>query len=1045
MSLLIVQLTDLHIKCTNDPVFSRIENIVNTVASRRDQEVTAVHYIICGDITQSGDSEEFRAASQFLEKLVDATQLRMKDVSILKVLTPGNHDCSLSGDQSIRDMAISGVGEFVHKTPFEYNAVVRTILSPLQNYFDFARSQSSSISHDSENALFKSFSVEVDGHVVKYHLFNTAWMSTIGESAGSLYYPVTESSSGIVGGASISICVLHHPFNWFKQPQCMRPLRDRIEALADLVLSGHEHVGLLYGKEIYGATGVAYAEGAVLQERSDFKSSGFHILRVDFDHSKITFYSFEWTGESDGHYENRMEPATRGWDAAARRSEKRKLSSSFAKVLDDSGLPIRHRVRGNLALSDYFIFPDLASLDSELRVSGVRVRGNRVVQVIEENKRVVLVAPDKSGRTSLAKRLFAELHSQGYAPLLLNGSHLPKSGKFETLLSRLHSQVSEQYEAISGDEYDQIPIEKRVVIIDDLQKYAGDRMARERSLADIEPRFGIVVVITSEQMCIDELFDSDGSTSRSVSVLDSFALYLMLPFGHGRCEDFIRQWVSLGDPDESMNLDERVEEISRQLSDVLRTAAVPPYPWIILVLVQLADSPDAPMASSGSYSHLLNSVITTAISRPRKCRLSVSGIYSYLGAFARTTFALGTLGLNEADATKFHHEYFSELGVPGIEFSTIVSDLEAAGILERLNGEIVFRHNYTFCFFVAQDLANRLSSSDAAAVKATEALAANLYREDDANIMVFLANQTQNPIVVDAILRTSSSLFVDCPEANLESDVDEVNQLATTVRSLVAPGTDALRNRKLLLDKQDDVAVRQIDVKGAKARKEVRIDSVSSSSDGVYTNAMQVSSGFRVIEILGQVLKNGAAVRPVAEKTRIADAVFRLAKRIMGFVLRSAPQTVPNLIRRLEELYRGKLPGSSDEDVVEDVSDHVFNLYAFAVFAIVKYVAGAVSDRDLEETFRRTLGPTRTLANQLVEIAIQLDRPTPLLPIEPMRGLCIAAPKNAIVLSVVRSLAVDYLYLHRVRDRERQRWCEALEIKTDKRVYDKSQKLLSEG
>lgn len=1044
MSVLIVQLTDLHCNSESDPVLGRVPQLAGAITAEVDQSTEAVHVIMGGDASQGGTAAQFRIAERFLYDLRSCLTVSLRTIPVELIMVPGNHDCDLSGDQSMRDLAIGSIADLLRESGFPPEKAKAELLSPLGEYFNFAERLCPGTVHSHQHPYYRCIKKLSGRTTVNYHLFNTAWMSRRSEAPGSLAFPLNAIDASLTTTGDVSICVLHHPFNWFKQPTTLRPLREKIESIGDLILTGHEHVGMLYGKEIHGSGGVQYAEGAVLQERGSPDISGFHVIRVDAASKQFVFSTYSWSTSSPSHYERRLGPITVTWEPVSARTSKIRLLPRFEAFLNDPGLPVHHRSRGLLKLSDYFTYPDMGSLDDGGGVAGFRVRGDQVIQSLIERERVVVAAPDKAGRTSFAKRLFADLHAKGYAPLFLPGGKLPTSGRSDTIRDRLHEGIRDQYDSLSPEAYEQLPQHQRVLIVDDLHKAPRDRTLREACLKDLDTRFGKILLLTNQQTFFDELLAPDGNAaSATPSLLESYSVSLLLPFGFGRCEQFIRNWVALAPADHSETVDERVRQILGTVGDVLQSSAIPHHPWVILVLVQMADSPEPPVAENGSYGHLLNAIITAALNRSRVKRLPVNGMYGYLGELARTIFERGGSGIPEDDARTFHNGYVKAVGITAVEFSALIDDLCDAAILDRWNGEILFQHKYTFCFFVAWSLAQRLNDNDTTAVTCVQQLSENLFHEDSADVVVFLANLTSNRLVLDEIKKRAAELFQQVKPTDLDKDVQPINQLTKTVRKLVVPDSDPEENRRRLRDKQDDLAVRdnRNGHDGRTARPQPPAIA-KEKQDAAYQGLMQFTSALRTIEILGQVLRNGAAVRKLEDKCRIADEVFLLAKRVLGFLFCSTPESLPHLITRLEGMYRHRFPELDDQNIAKEVSEHIFNLAWFSTFAIVKHVASAVGDDNLEDTFKRVLGESPSIADKLFDLAIRLDRPLSKLPLEETKAVHRETERNHIAQAVLRSLVAEHLYLYRVRDPEKQSICQLLDIKLTKRMLDSNEKNL---
>lgn len=1028
MATLIAHLTDMHIQSQADVLMERIERISSAISAEADESVTSIHLVVGGDLTQKGAPTEFELAVTFVRRIVEAIRAAKPLAKVELLVVPGNHDCSFVDDQTMRDIGISRVNEVLRDRGLPAESMEPVILKPLEHYFAAAQLLAPGEVHTPNEPYYRCID-KIDGaQVVRYHLLNSAWVAKKDTGPGSLLFPLQAVNPPLAGRPALSVCVLHHPMNWFKQPESMRPLRDRLEALGDIIITGHEHSGLVFGKPLYGRAGAHYVEGAVLQERGKDILSGFHVIRADAASRTFRFVTYAWkdTGDRNGYYERTVGPSETTWEPVSERCSKLRIKPAFESHLNHPGLPVTHRMRGPLRLSDFYTYPDLREVGAPGEPAGPRIKGDDAVATVIARERVVIISPDKGGRTSFGKRLFIDLHSQGLAPLLMSGQHLPKSGRPETLRERLSALVTSQYDTLAPEEYEQLPEPTRVLIIDDLHRGPSDFDTRESCLKDAHGRFGKIVYLANEQFYFEELINEETGGART-SVVEEYDHLSLLPFGFLRCEKFIRNWVLLGPNEDRSAIDSRVTEIQSAVEYVLRSNAIPHFPWIILVLVQSADSADAPAAENGSYGHLLNAIVTAALNRTKLKNLPINGKYTYLGALARHMFSKGTGYIDEEQARAFHADHQIKFGLSRIEFEPLIADFVEAGVLNSWAKEISFTHRYTYCFFVAWNLAQGLNANEPDALDVLKQLSDDLYHEDSADVIVFLAHLTTAKSVLKEVLGRATEFFRDVEPTDLDKDADPMNKIGGTVRAFVLPDGDPEENRRLLKEAEDDkLASKKSHALSGRAVKPRPI--LNRDADKAYESAMRITSVLRTIEILGQILRNGATTRQLDEKVQITNEVFKLARRLMAILFRTAPNVMPALISRLEENYRARFPKADDQEIASEITEHVYNLFWFASFAIIKHVASAVGDEDLADTFKAVLKDDGSVPNRIFDLAIRLDRPSPRLPTKLAEDLNDSLGKNNFAKAILKSLIVEHLYLYNVQRQEQQAICDRLEI-----------------
>src|SRR5688572_18092223 len=113
MKILIVQLSDIHIVESDDPVLFRTDAIINAVKNI-DYDVEAVILLITGDIAFAGLDDQYMIAKTFLQSIYMGLKNQIdlyradKSVSINFVIIPGNHDCCLTGSEKARQLITKG-------------------------------------------------------------------------------------------------------------------------------------------------------------------------------------------------------------------------------------------------------------------------------------------------------------------------------------------------------------------------------------------------------------------------------------------------------------------------------------------------------------------------------------------------------------------------------------------------------------------------------------------------------------------------------------------------------------------------------------------------------------------------------------------------------------------------------------------------------------------------------------------------------------------------------------------------------------------------
>jgi predicted MPP superfamily phosphohydrolase len=354
MSVLIVHLSDAHLKSATDPLVVRLPILARAVASEFGQDIMGILIAFTGDAVDKGRAEAFDVAAGFFKDLKsEIKRLTACDPDIIFV--PGNHDIVQPSDPALRDLAIANLGKGnIRVRP--QSSIEKVILEPLERFSTLVKDCAGEGLED-VSPYYLSIDKTYGTVSIRLHLLNTAWMCTRGQKPGDLIFPISEiSSAKPADSIQYEITLLHHPYNWFRQPEIMRDLRDRIEERSDMVLTGHEHVGRSLVQKTFGKGEHEYHEGEALQDGENPARSGFHMLRLDFAHNRQTLSTYMWKAEGRGGAYVRELVLL---DEALNRNETKisvvnRLRPRFEARLNDPELPVQHPKHGKLTLGEFF-------------------------------------------------------------------------------------------------------------------------------------------------------------------------------------------------------------------------------------------------------------------------------------------------------------------------------------------------------------------------------------------------------------------------------------------------------------------------------------------------------------------------------------------------------------------------------------------------------------------------------------------------------------------------------------------------------------------
>jgi hypothetical protein len=1039
MPLTIVHLSDIHLASVGDVLFQRIEAVANSIIAEV-QHGDVVALVLSGDLSHKGATGGLVAAKEFIERLQSLLVKGHPTATFELFIVPGNHDCDFSSDQEVRELVVESVKNLDLPGPGK----LQQLLSPLHDLFALASAVTiPENSLTQERPLYNSRDVAVDGKLVRFHLLNSAWMSRRHESPGTLFFPVKEIVPTQEGGVEFAITIVHHPFNWFQQPLAMRPLRARIEEISNVLMTGHEHSPLIAQKTYDDDKSLLIVEGGVLQEGAD--ESSFNVLRVELgDNAHVAVATYSWAGD----FYSRSEPKE-AWTPfnRTRKDLAFPLSGQFDRYLDDPELPITDAGSRSLRLRDIYTFPDLRDFRSTRSSNDwKRVKAEDALQAILDSGQVVISGADSAGKTSLAKTLFRHLHSEGNAPLFVNGKEIRESSQETTLRKLFAKQFRYQYEGVPFERFEQLAENQRSLIVDDFD----EMILRKGTSSEVVDYFRKlcprVILFVSEDFAVEQAFNDS-------SCLLDFKRYALCEFGYLRIEDLAKRWVglfpSLQLTANSTAMDE-VRRICKLIQQALKSNSIPHHPWVLLVLLLKADSLDEPAAKNGSYGHLYNAVIVAALARSRLKHIDLKSKYAYLGNLAFTLYSGRTATLSDIEMNQFHNRHCVQFDLQ-FDYELLRDDLVSSGILRNDGGYVAFHAKYSYCFFLAWYLAHQRHKPEVRQVAAD--LSNRLYHDESANTVIFLAHLSSDPLVLHDMIGCASRLYASREPANLEDDVRFLDELSSVSIPLALPSTSSEDNRRKALESQDEVISQRepaiYDGRGISTHPEDSLETADKSRRAMY----EIRAANKTIQILGQVLRNEVGAFEAEDKQQAAKQIFLLARRTIADYLIDTKDVIPHLIPEVVDFFRTRYESEYreeelslksaeiDERSKRQACDLVFGVSLLITLQILKHVAESVGLELLGPTFSKVLEQEDVNVNRAMDLALSLSFAKGLPKTKAVK-LYNDLQGEYFMQNLVRLLVTEHLYLYDVPMKEKQSICEQMDIRVPKGSFDPGRKKL---
>ena len=1021
MHLTILHLSDLHFRRSGNWVTERALAIAGAALST-DPQAAAFLLIVSGDLAYSGKSYEYAESAKFLNGLVESLRNTLtRKVEVVSLFVPGNHDCDFDIRSDVRDLIID--------SPPEKKAVVQVSGAVAENcvavqapFFDFVRERLGLPTIPIAEKFFRSVHPSLAEVSIRIDLYNTAWLSVMHERQGQLAFPV-DSFSATAGAnqADIAVAVFHHPYNWLEANNARR-FRSLIESTSNFVLTGHEHEGSLFAKEVAPSQHVVYLEGAVLQQGENRGDSGFSVINIDTSPLRYKVTEFSW---ETGMY---VEKETRGWAilkpnglAAGRLFSN---TEDFVKGLEDLGTGFTHPKRkSQLVRGDLFIYPELVQRSA--KDGGVpklgRIPSQNVSDTVRTSQRAVLFGADLVGKSTLAKQIYDDFRkSDEVIPLLVSGRALLATNQTE-LERFLKGPIEEQYGVRALTSYLQLPPNGRALIVDDFHLSKMNSHGQAAFIGLVSNMFETVLLFTNELFSLEYL-----TVSRlDLTQFGGFDQFEIKEFGFYLRGKLIEKWVRLGNESviSDQQLDLRSTELERTIETVLGKNLLPSNPLTILTILQAWESNKNHDVGNGSYGYLYETLIFQALSSTNLTPPEIDAVKTFLSELAYDLFSADGVTFSAEQLQRAEQSYFQEylLRLP----PNLAGRLADARIFQFREGLYRFRYPYYQYFFAANHLRNGLQfgRQPGLGTKISEMIE-HVYYEPYSHVLTFYVYLTRDVEAISQILAGAKSMLSQVTPCDFSEDVSFLNDLyakssqpttALIPKSAAADNKDEFRRE---LDNEEDARGPNGDLTVESPEKVKYSESLS--------DLLKLNIATKMLQILGQVLRNSPGSIRAEVKSDLASEAFLLGLRIMNAAVVMAKGNLAGFRIYFQEMLRERLALTKSSPVLESdiarrADESILKLMEAYGFAIVKRISQGVGLRELspiyEDVLRRHGSP---IAMRLIDVSIKLDCFSD-PPVSDLEGIEKALRNNPYSHNVLRGLVMAFLYFREVDYRPRNR------------------------
>ena len=571
-----------------------------------------------------------------------------------------------------------------------------------------------------------------------------------------------------------------------------------------------------------------------------------------------------------------------------------------------------------------------------------------------------------AGKTTLLKHIVRLLFEAGdRLPLVLQGSSLEalSTRKVPKLLRRAFPA---QYDSAMAEQYEQLPPDRRILIIDDWHRSGLNADGRRVFLEEAGKYCSATLLF------VDDMFSLQELAEHSAADFLTFTHALIQEFNSELRGRLVEKWVSLGQEYTAspQDLAREVEDAEALIKSMLRDNVLPSRPFIILSLLQAAQEGRSALTEAGSFGYLYDVLVTTALSATRTATPQLEKKYVLLALVAYEMFKNNVTSLSESRVRGIAATYAREHLIR-IDIDNILSDLTAVRALHNVGGNYSFAYTHLFYFFIARYYKDHLARSDDAALRQEiEHMVDNIGSDKYSTILLFIvyfARNTTFTSIIRRLVTNANRIFASLSPADLVGGISFISEL---------PSASA----KDVPDENADLAEGRIKRRQAEDRLASKQSATTTDGTGAYSDDLPESTKFNIgakhIDLLGQVLRNFPASLLGPEKVEILQSCYLLGLRMITNAFR--------LLTELEGVVRQASSRCHPSKWMNNVGRitrpywvlaNILVLWGrFITLGMISRISTSVGLPDLEDAYEATVQAMgETDATRLINVAIRLD------------------------------------------------------------------------
>ncbi len=667
-----------------------------------------------------------------------------------------------------------------------------------------------------------------------------------------------------------------------------------------------------------------------------------------------------------------------------------KITSHFHEWLLDTEIMLAHRNVNRVTLDDVFVVPDV-DIDGEGEVVIIKSASHLVSNL----GHYIVSGEEQQGKTSLLKYLYKEFLRMELTPLYLDASDIKKA----SAEGELRKRIKEQYEKFRYEDF--VDSSRSIILIDNIEEIGLNKKYTIRFLDEISE-------ITNNT--IYTCHNSYSFVYGEVPALDEHNRVEMMGLGNKKREELVQKWISLGVEEsiEDYELYSKCDDLKARLNTVIKKNIVPSKPIYILMLLQMFEANAQLNLDLTTYGHCYQQLIYQSFDKASIAKIDFEKYLNILTELAWRMFRSNdSLNFHEIDV--FFREY-SESYLT-VDKKIVLDKLVSYSILSNNGVNISFKYPYIYYFFAGKKIADSYRDSEEVRGE-VESLLAKLYREDFANILIFITHHTKDSWVLSEIRSVLKRLFDEHSEATLDKkQLSFMSDFMKAIPELILEQREVQKERDAHNEELDRIEQKR----GASQEDFEPLDILA-----------KINKTFKGMEIAGQIIRNRHASLTRNAMEELAKTGACAGLRFLEYFIKISDTAKKEIVKLISNQL-SEHPNLTNKEIEKHAETAYLHLTYGVINGVIRKIASSIGSKEALEVYREMERNVDTPAFHLISQSIELQFSKD-INIERITNCVGALKDNKVCLRILKEMVIQHIYMFPVDFKEKQKLSHLLGI-----------------